>query len=186
VEKIVGKIVVTGVLAATLAVPSWAEGFNSQFSGPLAEVDGYNAVLGAIGIRPELHMVSLADAFGLLRARARPSQRHSPGLSCSSNANGLCGRVCALTNCNYCESQILSAIRHLRVRVSHAQPRSRVSASRSRTTTTPNSSWPTRRAGMVAARRLHRFHQADAVQVRHRYHAAGRFRRADSALLRET
>jgi hypothetical protein len=48
VEKIVGKIVVTGVLAATLAVPSWAEGFNSQFSGPLVEVDGYNAVLGAI------------------------------------------------------------------------------------------------------------------------------------------
>ena len=47
-EKIVGKIVVTGVLAATLAVPSWAEGFNSQFSGPLVEVDGYNAVLGAI------------------------------------------------------------------------------------------------------------------------------------------
>jgi hypothetical protein len=43
VEKIVGKIVVTGVLAATLAVPSWAEGFNSQFSGPLVEVDGYNA-----------------------------------------------------------------------------------------------------------------------------------------------
>ena len=62
-EKIVGKIVVTGVLAATLAVPSWAEGFNSQFSGPLAEVDGYNAVLGAIGIRPELHMVSLADCI---------------------------------------------------------------------------------------------------------------------------
>jgi hypothetical protein len=48
VEKIVGKIVVTGVLAATLAVPSWAEGFNSQFGGPLVEVDGYNAVLGAI------------------------------------------------------------------------------------------------------------------------------------------
>jgi hypothetical protein len=48
VEKIVGKIVVTGVLAATLAVPSWAEGFNSQFSGPLVEVDGYNAVLDAI------------------------------------------------------------------------------------------------------------------------------------------
>jgi hypothetical protein len=48
VERIVGKIVVTGVLAATLAVPSWAEGFNSQLSGPLVEVDGYNAVLGAI------------------------------------------------------------------------------------------------------------------------------------------
>ena len=47
-ERIVGKIVVTGVRAATLAVPSWAEGFNSQFSGPLVEVDGYNAVLDAI------------------------------------------------------------------------------------------------------------------------------------------
>jgi hypothetical protein len=48
VENIVRKIVVSGVLAAMLAVSSWAEGFNSQFSGPLVEVDGYNAVLGAI------------------------------------------------------------------------------------------------------------------------------------------
>jgi hypothetical protein len=48
VENIVRKIVVSGVLAAMLAVSSWAEGFNSQISGPLVEVDGYNAVLGAI------------------------------------------------------------------------------------------------------------------------------------------
>ena len=34
-------------------------------------------------------------------------------------------------------------------------------------------------AGMVAARRLHRLHQTDAGQVRHRHHAGGRIRRAD-------
>ena len=35
-------------------------------------------------------------------------------------------------------------------------------------------------AGVVAARRLHRFHQADAEQVRHRHHESGRIGRAYS------
>src|SRR6516165_1210291 len=59
-------------------------------------------VLPAWHVRLELEMSnSLVASFDR-------GKRHSHGLACSSNANGLCSRVCALTNCNYCEFQMLS------------------------------------------------------------------------------